>query len=635
MSRARLIGGLLFCATLYFSVLASAQVYCPSNINLENGNFSFWTFDTGTNYGIKGITSKRTFTPLRNRETVTSGSDTDFYGGFRIVDPLDGSYSLKLGNDSTGAQVDIARYTFTVPGNINSYRINYRYAVVFEDPKHAPYDQPFFRVRIYDATTNDTLACASSTYVSNSSLPGFQLSHRMRNGPVYYKPWSSVGINLNNQGGKTLTIEFTVADCSQSGHMGYAYVDMKCGRFDIINHDTMHCRITIPLSAPEGFQDYVWYNDDYSKIVNKGKDVNLPADSSLQTYHVVLGPFPGFGCDDTLTTSVRSQPLKIEAGADRKLCVGESTALQATGADSYVWSPFTGLSCDSCAAPLAAPETSMLYHVIGTNKYGCNGIDSVQINVVPHVPVQIDSAHSICRGDSIRIGITTAATWQWLPPVKPADVHSSNPLVYPDTSTTYSVVVTENECFTDTLSQGITVLPRPTVSLGPDITGLVGQTVTLRADAQNTSAITWFPPEGLSCNLCYQTQHVIAGNKTYVVIVSNELNCTATDTINIIAACKGQPVYLPNTFTPNADGANDRFYPHGPPLVPVSAFMIYDRWGEKVFSATNISMNNPAAGWDGVYQNKPLAPDVYIYVMEISCELGKKIVLTGDISLLR
>jgi gliding motility-associated-like protein len=534
--------------------------------------------------------------------------------------------------------VDIARYTFTIPTGVDIYRLNYRYAVVLEDPNHDKASQPYFRVRVYDAVTGDTINCANSTFVADGALPGFQKSKHTvpgRQFDVYYKPWSSVGINLNNLAGRTLTAEFLASDCAPGAHMGYGYVDMICGQLNVVNLDSLHCRITAPLRAPDDFMGYSWFTDDYSRVVATSRDVNLPSDTTPVTYHVVLTPYPGYGCQDTLSIRVSSTPIAIDAGSNKNLCEGQSAKLQASGANSYVWFPSLGLSCDSCIAPFASPTATTVYRVIGTDSRGCNGIDSVLVAVVPRLPVFIDSGRTICEGDSIRLGIFGGIDRHWLAPIGLADAGSANPLVYPHQSTIYQCVVIENECFTDTLSQEVKVLKRPLLSLGPDIDGLMGQIVTLRADAKYATSIVWDPWDGLVCPNCYTTQHTIRGNKTYAAVVTNELGCSATDTINIIAACKGASIYLPNTFTPNADGQNDRFYPHGPSLVPVYNFMIYDRWGEKIFSASNISMNNPSAGWDGTMNNKPLHPDTYVYVMEIGCEVDKSLVLTGDISLIR
>ena len=60
---------------------------------------------------------------------------------------------------------------------------------------------------------------------------------------------------------------------------------------------------------------------------------------------------------------------------------GESVQLSVTGASSYVWSPSEGLSCTECLNPIASPNVSTTYTVVGTDDSGCIGIDTVQIIV--------------------------------------------------------------------------------------------------------------------------------------------------------------------------------------------------------------------------------------------------------------
>jgi gliding motility-associated-like protein len=72
------------------------------------------------------------------------------------------------------------------------------------------------------------------------------------------------------------------------------------------------------------------------------------------------------------------------------------------------------------------------------------------------------------------------------------------------------------------------------------------------------------------------------------------------------------PVYeLPNTFTPNGDGANDLFTPRKPyRFVSRVEFKVFNRWGEKVFETTD-----PELKWNGQDQKtgKDLPDGVYYY----------------------
>ena len=341
------------------------------------------------------------------------------------------------------------------------------------------------------------------------------------------------------------------------------------------------------------------------------------------------------GCVDTVAAIVKLfTPPQVDAGPDQELCVGSGAQLSASGAQTYVWSPAGTLSCATCSSPVASPTTDTSYTLIGTDANGCKDTDAVRIIVIQHVPVSVAARHIICEGDSVQLGAAGGIGQHWLPPVS-GNADNAKPYVHPTTTTSYQVVVTENQCFRDTLSQEIEVLPTPTVDLGPDLEAPNGTTIQLKAIVANANTVAWLPEAGLSCADCYTPQFVLHGKITYIAIVRNALGCAASDTINIRDICDEHYFFFANVFTPNGDGANDRFYPQGVGSFPVQHFMIYDRWGEIVFSATNISVNDVSAGWDGTFKGQQVKPDVYVYVMDAVCENGAKVVIRGDVTLIR
>ena len=68
--------------------------------------------------------------------------------------------------------------------------------------------------------------------------------------------------------------------------------------------------------------------------------------------------------------------------------------------------------------------------------------------------------------------------------------------------------------------------------------------------------------------------------------------------------------FIPNVFTPNADGRNDVFYIEAQEGVTVYKFQIFDRWGEKV--------HDGAYPWDGTFKGKPCQPGVYVYEVTLT-----------------
>ncbi len=89
------------------------------------------------------------------------------------------------------------------------------------------------------------------------------------------------------------------------------------------------------------------------------------------------------GCTSTENYTVsNSGNLGVDATPDNAtITSGSSVDITTTGADTYVWTPSTGLSCSDCANPIATPDQTTLYIVTGTDALGCTGSDSVLIVV--------------------------------------------------------------------------------------------------------------------------------------------------------------------------------------------------------------------------------------------------------------
>ena len=101
-------------------------------------------------------------------------------------------------------------------------------------------------------------------------------------------------------------------------------------------------------------------------------------------------------------------------------------------------------------------------------------------------------------------------------------------------------------------------------------------------------------------------------------------------TVRVVEFVCGPPsIYVPNAFTPNRDGVNEKLYVRANNIDQLY-FVIYDRWGEKMFETQSLS-----SGWDGRYKGEPLPPDVYTYYLEATCEGGTTYFDKGNITLIR
>jgi len=72
-------------------------------------------------------------------------------------------------------------------------------------------------------------------------------------------------------------------------------------------------------------------------------------------------------------------------------------------------------------------------------------------------------------------------------------------------------------------------------------------------------------------------------------------------------------VKVPNVFTPNGDGYNDKFQPIDD-LTGISnhKVMVFNRWGESIWESSNFN-----EGWDGKRNGQPVSDGTYYWILEV------------------
>jgi gliding motility-associated-like protein len=120
-------------------------------------------------------------------------------------------------------------------------------------------------------------------------------------------------------------------------------------------------------------------------------------------------------------------------------------------------------------------------------------------------------------------------------------------------------------------------------------------------------------------------------NGVYVLYIQDANNCkdTATATIRFDNCCVP---FIPNAFTPNNDGNNDRFRIKFLGDITLERFSIYNRWGQEVFFT-----KNPTDSWDGTYNDMPQASGTFYYYIKGTCgnTSPTPLELKGDLTLVR
>jgi gliding motility-associated-like protein len=327
-----------------------------------------------------------------------------------------------------------------------------------------------------------------------------------------------------------------------------------------------------------------------------------------------------FNQDTTYQLVTVPQPtdnVKVSAIRD-SICAGKSILLSAKGASSYSWTPASGLNCTTCASPVANPIVTTLYQVTGTDTLGCKDTSYITLSVLP-LP-GINKGGNICQDSSFNLRASGGTSYIWN-----TGETSANITVSPLNTTTYSVGVNvgNNTCI-DTLYSTVTVRQAPVISVCCDSVISTGLSVQLIASGGNK--YLWQPSVGLNCDTCNTPVAKPYQTTTYTVLVTNDSGCSSKAFVSIKVNCD---VFIPEAFSPNGDGKNDYLYVRGACIKEMN-FMIFDRWGNKVFETTD--QNIP---WDGKYIGKPLNPDTYFYYLAATLLNGSAIEKKGNISLVR
>ncbi len=279
--------------------------------------------------------------------------------------------------------------------------------------------------------------------------------------------------------------------------------------------------------------------------------VGSPSNSGYNTITIIA-------TDNGSPIGITNIPIVIEVGLppvttvtpDTTVCSGP-VQLVATGGGTYDWSPTTGLSCNTCANPIATPTITTTYIV--TITLGCSVNDTVTVYAPPVITLTPDT--TICSGISKQLNVSGGTAYTWLPATGLNNPNIANPIATPTVTTSYTVTVINGSfaSCTRTATVTITVIPAPTAVAGSDTTICLGTPANLVASGGTN--YSWSPTTNLSNATIANPIATPPATATYVVTVSNG-TCSDKDTIIVhvqtataiagpdTTICAGNPAHL-------------------------------------------------------------------------------------------
>lgn len=546
-----------------------------SNVDFESGSFAGWTGKKGYNALSTNpltVTSTGIFTSGLNANyrdcsyhtLVNTG--TDYYGGFPMLNPSGGSYSVRLGGenanvydgtDCVGPYVchspapgpatycggESLEQTFTVSSTNTLF--TFSYAAVLNDGGHTPGHQPYFSIQVFNSS-GVAIGCFSQRVelVSGVPPPGGVLSANgncwfpstMTDYKVYYIPWKTNSYNLSAYVGQNVTVKFTASGCTEGDHFCYAYFDASCGPAEISTSNTSPCTgSTVTLTAPATISGpYAWTGPGIvgsatgsSVVVNASGTYSVTVGSGSCSYSLSLPvTFAGSG---TVTATATSPAI----------CAGTSTTINASAASSYSWSANAGSATTGSVS--VNPASTTTYTVSGTSTGGCPYSTTVTVNVNA-LPTASASSPGILTCTTLTTPVTGSSstgttTYNWAGPGIVSGGASATATV--NAAGTYTVTVTDpaTTCSnTSTVTVNSNTTP-PNLTPGSALALNCSATSGSISASSGTGGATysWTGP-GITSGSNTSSPTVNAAG-TYTVTVTDPANgCTNTATVNVTSS---------------------------------------------------------------------------------------------------
>ncbi len=364
-----------------------------------------------------------------------------------------------------------------------------------------------------------------------------------------------------------------------------------------------------------------------------------PIFTGADTTSYIVRIFDAVGCETQLpvTVNVGNGDLGL-VPETLTVCNGQTLVLDlgVAGADSFNWSPATGLSCTDCPNPTVTTTQDITYTV--TTAVGSCSQTTTRTVVVSTPEVSAGGDFAGCETYTGIIGSTglTGYTYLWSPATGLDDATAAQPqinlTVNSATVQTYSVTATDaNGCVvTDELTITLDT-PRSLQIAQPD-TIVEGSGISISVSGGIDGDVYAWSPAAFITDPNKATVFVKPGQTTeFTATVTTPLGCSSEVSVTVFVV-EPPRLLVPSSFSPNGDGVNDILRIVSRDVTSLQLFTIYNRWGQMVYE----NNGNLTEGWNGMLRDEEQPIGVYVYYIEYY-ELGNNQVkiAKGNVTLIR
>ena len=424
----------------------------------------------------------------------------------------------------------------------------------------------------------------------------------------------------------TYTVTGTTAGCSAQAQITINVNTLNIDSVTITNEICSGSNGSILLSVSGGTGVY-----NYSWNTNPTQTSNPATNLTAGTYSVTVDDGECFVVENNINLA-DSGNLQINVSRDTTICLGESVNLYASGADTYNWSPATGLNTTTGNNVIAGPSETTTYQVVGVSG-ACSDTAYINVNIdnikVSTSVVNADCGENNGSATAIVTGGTGNYTYQWNTSPSQTTATASNL-----SAGNYTVTVTDDYCSAEAIAV-ILENGTPQITVTADQTNICnGSSTTITAQGANT--YHWYPSNTLSSDTGSTVTAEPAQTTTYVVTASSG-NCSAQDSITITVSETPEVTFRPNNpticqgenVTVEAGTGNSYYWADGPGIFDnTSSTQILSPNSTHTYYVT-VSNGNCSASGNITVNVNPL-PDVNITASSSNIVAGQSVVLTAS-----
>jgi gliding motility-associated-like protein len=233
-------------------------------------------------------------------------------------------------------------------------------------------------------------------------------------------------------------------------------------------------------------------NTDTSSLKNPSYSYPAPGSATVEFF-----VSSSKGCEKTISKSVdiTDKPFIQMPFRDTLICSIDTLQLSATGSGVFSWVPNYNILNATTATPFVFPKKSTTYYIT-LNEQGCISTDSIRVNTLDSVRVQLGRDSVICKTDTFRLKpLSDALQYTWSASSGEMVSPIKFPLVKPLVNTSYYVNASLGKCFDrDTIL--IKTVPYPTSEAGDPSFVCFGNKIQLQGNVVGSS-FSWSPTNSL------------------------------------------------------------------------------------------------------------------------------------------